>query len=132
MKTLTVKGTSTAVSRFCQKSLPFQRTERVTFGGKKLRLGNNCSMTHSFAARTRRLLGHEPLGISQDAFLSEASDFSLKIHDSLKPGATIAKLGRVQSKVLGEVLDLECDQIIDFASQGKEPLLSHRHNCSPT
>jgi hypothetical protein len=65
-------------------------------------------------------------------FPSKAGHFFLKVHDSLKPGATIVKLGRVHGELLGERSDLQCDQIIDLAPKSKEALLGHRISCSNT
>ena len=82
--------------------------------------------------RIPQLLSDKPFRPSQNTFPPEAGHFFLKVHDSLEPGATIVKLGRVHGKLLGERSDLQCDQIIDLAPEGKEALLSHRINCSST
>jgi hypothetical protein len=71
------------------------------------------------------LPNQKPLVAAQDAFLSQSGHFFLKVHDPRKPGATILALRSIRGKGLGESLDLECDQIIDFAPQSKEPFLSH-------
>ena len=71
-------------------------------------------------------LGQKPFRAAQNAFHSEAGHFFLKVHDPFKPSATIVELGRVHGKRLGERSDLQCDQIIDLAPEGKESLLSHR------
>ena len=70
--------------------------------------------------------GQKPFPASKDAFLSKPGHFFLKIHDSLEANMTIVQLSGVQRKSLRQSLDLECDQVIDFASQSKESLLSHR------
>jgi len=56
---------------------------------------------------------------SKDAFLSKPGHFFLKIHDSFEAGMTIVQLLGVQRKPLSQSLKLECDQVIDFASQSK-------------
>jgi hypothetical protein len=64
--------------------------------------------------------GQELFFASKDAFLPNPGHFFLKIHDSLEADMTIVQLRGVQRKSLRQSLNLECDQVIDFASQSKE------------
>jgi hypothetical protein len=48
-----------------------------------------------------------------------ALDYSLKIHNPLKPCMTVVKLGRIQEYRWGEDLNLEPDPIIDLPAKGK-------------
>ena len=103
----------------------------------QLPVRNNCWASRHFkgdagpAEGRVQLLDWPPCGASQNAFLSEAGDFFLKVHDSLKSCVPILKLGRVQSRLLCENMDLELDQSIDLLPEGKEQWLFHREQFAP-
>jgi hypothetical protein len=91
---------------------------------------DNCRANCLFHARSRE----QVICLSRrgaDAFLSEAGDFFLKVHDSLKSCVAILKLGKVQGGLLRKSMNLELDQSIDFLPEVQEQWLRHREQLLP-